>query len=60
MSTQKPFALNWLWLSAAIIAADFLSKLSLAFRDLPAGLLSTATETFPERAPQMPRANAVG
>ena len=27
MSTQKPFALNWLWLSAAIIAADFLSKL---------------------------------
>jgi LysR family transcriptional regulator, hydrogen peroxide-inducible genes activator len=39
--------------------SDFLSKLSLAFRDLPAGLLSTAADTFPERAAQMPRANAV-
>ncbi|MES2672507.1 MAG: LysR substrate-binding domain-containing protein [Pseudomonadota bacterium] len=37
--------------------SDFLSKLSLAFRDLPAGLLST--DTFPERAStQTPRANA--
>ena len=38
--------------------SDFLSKLSLAFRELPAGLLST--DTFPERAPaQRPRAEAV-
>ena len=27
MQTQKPHALSWLWLSAAIIIADFLSKL---------------------------------
>jgi LysR family hydrogen peroxide-inducible transcriptional activator len=38
--------------------SDFLSKLSLAFRDLPAGLLST--DTFPERAStQTPRTKAV-
>ncbi len=27
MPTQKSHALNWLWLSAAIVGADFLSKL---------------------------------
>jgi LysR family transcriptional regulator, hydrogen peroxide-inducible genes activator len=38
--------------------SDFLSKLSLAFRELPAGLLST--DTFPERAStQTPRTKAV-
>lgn len=40
--------------------SDFLDKLSLAFRELPPGLLSTAADTFPERTPQMSRANRVG